>query len=131
MKEIYFDEGFEFAVEFSKMHEEDTHWLNFKAVECVARCKTNDCKEMEFNNYDRGNGADECTDFEEAYRENPLCNGYIKWDGCMEIHDLNYHFCGYDNVLQRLVRIIYIGAKKILGDNLDDDLAQLNNLNKY
>lgn len=128
IKEIKFDEEVEFAIEFSKKNEEDNHWLDFKIVECVAYYEDN---KPIFNNYDLGSGLDDCIDFEEAYEKNPLCNGYIKWDGCMEIHNLTYHFCGYSNFLQRLTRNIYAGAKKILKENLDDDLAMMKNLEKY
>jgi len=45
--------------------------------------------------------------------------GFIKFDGCMEIHDLNYHFCFRDDILQRVVNLIYDTAKEIMKDNGD------------
>ena len=44
----------------------------------------------------------------------PFFSGFIKWDGCMEIHDLNYHFCHKDDVLQRIVDTIYVVGEKIM-----------------
>ena len=37
----------------------------------------------------------------------------------MEIHDLNYHFCFRDDILQRVVNLIYDTAKEIMKDNVD------------
>lgn len=125
---IVFDEQFQFAIRFFKAHEEDIHWLNFECVECVATGQRMDNGEwkLDFHNFDLGRGVEDCTDFNIAYKENPLCNGFIKWDGCMEIHDLSYHFCGYDDVLQRLVKLIYVEASKII--KIDKDLANTHNL---
>lgn len=129
MEKIIHDKQFEFAIKF-KWDKGDTHWLNWEAVETITEYKNGE--EIGFCTYDLGMGASSnCQDFKEAFTQNPLCQGYIKWDGCMELHELNYHFCGYTNFLQRLVKTIYEGAKEILGEDMNEDLAQLDNLNKY
>jgi hypothetical protein len=51
--------------------------------------------------------------------EDLFFTGFIKFDGCMEIHDLNYHFCFRDDILQRVVNLIYDTAKEIMKDNGD------------
>ena len=117
---IIFDEQFEYAIKFTKLHEEDTHWLNFQCVEVVGQYNGN---VVEFGNYEIGYGIGDCTDFDIAYKENPLCEGFIKWDGCMEVHDFNKHFCGYSDFLQRLMKSIYIEASKII--EIDEDLANI------
>src|SRR4051812_13581916 len=82
----------------------EDHWINFRIVEVIS-----DSKDV-FINYDNGRGYEPESNitFEESYENNKLCHGHIKWDGCMELHDLNYHFCGYSIILQDIIRDIYI-----------------------
>jgi len=131
MEKIVFDEKMEFAIKFTPFKKEDNfediHWLNFRAVECVANYKQDGS--VNFGNFDTGNGVEDCKDFDIAYSENPLMVGFIKWDGCMEIHNLNYHFCGYSDILQRMVKCIYENAKELIGNNFNTDLANYGNTN--
>ena len=53
--------------------------------------------------------------FEKAYKSEPICNGFIKWDGCMEIHDMNIHVCYWGNQIQTIVDTIYEQGQLIMG----------------
>ena len=125
MEKIVFDDNQEFAIKFFPFNREesfeDVYWLNFEIVEIVTHYNYIDNSPM-FGGYDKGFGK-ECLDFDVAYKEHPLGNGFIKWDGCMEIHNLNYHFCGMSDILQRIVNKIYQEASKLIGKNFDRDLA--------
>ena len=122
---IVFDKEFEFALKFKWEDGERISWLNFEAVEVVSNYENN---KLIFNNYEMGRGYEDKTySFEESYEKYPLCSGFIKWDGCMEIHGFNHHFCGYDTFAQRLVEAIYLSAKDIMKDNFDCDLANIKN----
>ena len=124
-EQIIFDKEFEFALKFKWEDSEYLSWLNFEVVEVYPNYI--DDKPI-FGNYDYGYGdSDETGTFEGAYEKRPLCNGFIKWDGCMEIYEFNHHFCGYDTFAQRLIETIYLSAKDIMKDNFDCDLANIKN----
>lgn len=44
-------------------------------------------------------------------------SGFIKWDGCMEWHNLNMHFCGWGRMLEYLMRDIYQQANTIINSH--------------
>lgn len=123
---IIFDKEFEFAIKFIQKGE-DAVALTFNCVECVA-CYDSLTSKPELSNYDLGRGVDDCTDFDLAFETNPLCSGYIKWDGCMELHNFNHHFCGYNTFVQRLIALVYTSDKQILGDKMDSELANLKSI---
>lgn len=110
MEKIVFDSEFDFAVKFK--YEENPTWVNYEVVNVVAEYR--DGVPLFFT-YDTGEGAASgCNDFDEAFKKDPMAFGFIKWDGCMEIHDLNIHLCSCDNTLQRLVDLIYKEASIIM-----------------
>lgn len=122
MKKLVFDkEDGEFVVEFEL---QGTHWLNFRALECVSTFDSTGIIPT-FLNYDVGNGVysqQDINDFDKYWsNENNLCTGFIKWDGCMEIHGFSHHFCGYDNFMQNLMKVIYQAAAMI--PSFDKELA--------
>jgi len=52
-----------------------------------------------------------------------ICEGFIKWDGCMEIQNLlNIHMCSHSDILQKIVDAIYLNASEIMIDTYDPDL---------
>ena len=114
MEKIIFDKKMEFAIMFTPFYENDSFeggtWLNFKVLQITSYV------EVESLFKDKN-------EFLNVYEEDKICFGYIKWDGCMELHNLNYHFCGYDDILQRIVKCIYENAKELLGEKFDKDLA--------
>jgi hypothetical protein len=57
-------------------------------------------------------------DFIASQDGNKVCEGYLKWDGCINIDWIGAdHFCGYENMIQVLSKIpviIYLyGVSKI------------------
>lgn len=92
--------------------------VNFKVVEISSYDE--ETKEIDYTDYTK--------DFEEAFKVDPMCNGFIKWDGCMEIHNFTHHFCGYNTMMQELMKTIYLKSKKIMGDRMDNDLANFKNI---
>lgn len=67
------------------------------------------------------------THYEDTYDpQNSFCEGHIKWDGCMEIHDLNIHYCGWSRKLEYLMRDIYLWASCIMDEY---NLLEYGNLN--
>jgi len=112
-----------FSIRFSWELSESIYWVNFKAVESFFDDK-------EFMSYNDSLNLPGTEDFDKAYEENKFFDGFIKWDGCMEIHGLNYHFCGYGDILQRAVKLIYHTAAEIMQDNFDQSLANWSPKNK-
>ena len=123
-EKIVFAKNFQFAVKFE--WEDDPTYLNFKVVEAIAEFDL-EAKKEAFSGYQNSSGQ-AIDDFEEAYGSNPVCNGFIKWDGCMEIHDFTHHFCGYNTFAQDIIELIYRSAKHIMGDTMNDECAALSNL---
>lgn len=118
---IVFDEKLEFAIRFYKSNPEDDHWLNFEAVEVCAHYVDN---KPFFLNYDTGSGAGDCQDFDVALAENALCTGFIKWDGCMEIHNFTHHFCGFSDFFQRMIKMIYQQGAALIARFEDESLQK-------
>ena len=52
--------------------------------------------------------------FDKAYETSPTCEGFIKWDGCMEINQMNIHICYWGNQIQEIVDTIYEQGEKIM-----------------
>lgn len=119
MECIVHDKDFEFSLRFFWdeviVEEGDTpSWLDFQCVNTIAEW-TPDGK-VQFCCYDDGRGiASKAVSFDQAFVEDPVCNGFIKWDGCMEIHSFNMHFCGRSDIMQRLMDTIYNTAEEIIG----------------
>lgn len=67
---------------------------------------------------------------EEEAETYSIAEGYIKWDGCMQI-DLSEHFCGWSRIFEYIMRDIYLGAATIM--DIDDlqSYGDLNQLYKY
>jgi hypothetical protein len=119
MEKLVFDKKEEFAIKFSWEDEEPT-WLNFKAVEVVS--DYTNTEKPEFITFDTGRGVNsDCTEIEDVEEDDLFFKGFIKWDGCMEIHELNHHFCYRSDILQRAVDLIYDSAKEIMKDKSDFD----------
>lgn len=62
------------------------------------------------------------------YKEcNPIFQGYIKWDGCIDFNG-HAHFCGYRDALQikNIIDDIYLLASENI-EGFDNDLADYNN----
>lgn len=117
---IIHDKDFEFSLRFFwdeiLVEEGDTpHWLDFQVVNSVAEWTPEG--QVHFCCYNGGkDDANKNLTFDEAYILDPVCNGFIKWDGCMEIHSFNMHFCGHSNIMQRLMDAIYDTAEKVIGN---------------
>lgn len=111
MEKIVFDKELQFALKFI-WKEEVPYVLEFQGVEVVPNYVED---KPVFYCFDDGNGmASSATNFEAAYEAYKLLEGFIKWDGCMEIHDFNHHWCYKDNFAQRIVDLIYEQAKEIM-----------------
>lgn len=57
----------------------------------------------------------------------PEYQGFIKWDGCLDIH-ISTHFCGYLNALEVkdvITDLYQLASEEIEG--FDNDLADFNN----
>jgi len=114
MEKIVFDYQMEFALKF-KWEEENPYNLSFEGVEVLPDYGTG---KPVFFCYETGSGdSDINVSFEKAYELNKLLNGFIKWDGCMEIHDFSYHWCYHNNFAQRIVDLIYKEGKEIMKEN--------------
>lgn len=122
MEKIVLDKGGDFGIKFS-WKEDDPYWVDFKGVETVSDYIDNN--NPNFLNYNLGGGIeneqhDIEKDFEMAFKENSLMQGFIKWDGCMEIHNFNHHFCSQDTFMQRIIDCIYNNAREIMKDKYQD-----------
>lgn len=110
-QKIVNDKEMQFALKF-KWEEPEPLWMNFEGVEIDSYVDgVEDLPE-----YDMGSGSNENKTFEEAYEANKLLHGHIKWDGCMEIHEFNHHWCYHTNFAQRIVDMIYEQGKEMMGD---------------
>jgi len=120
MENIYFDDKFDFALHFTKTED---HWFDFNILETVQGWEDNKTIFIGFRN------SEDWNDFEnkDYTKAEIICNGHIKWDGCMELHNLNYHFCGYSDILQRITKLIYIKANELM-PRFDKDLANLKSI---
>lgn len=119
---VFFDSNWEFVLCFTNILD---HWIDFKVVEVIAEALVinNEKIEERFLSY---RNKDDYSDFncKDINQTEVICTGHIKWDGCMELHDLNYHFCGYSDTIQRLVKMIYLEAKNNI-ISFDEDLANI------
>lgn len=120
MEKLVFDKKGEFAINFIWEDVESPTWISFSAAEvCSDYIDENNPRFMTF---DTGSGiASKCFEFKDVPNEDIFFTGFIKWDGCMEINDLNYHFCYCSDILQRVTDLIYDSAKEILGDKREFD----------
>jgi len=119
MEKLVIDKEVRFALKF-KWETDDPwpHWVNIEGVEIVSHREGKDGTPYDIE-YE---GDNQLTySFEESYSEdNRLLSGFIKWDGCMEIHDFNHHWCNHDTFAQRIVDMIYEQAKEIMGDRFEE-----------
>lgn len=97
---------------------EHPHWIDFVVYEITGRMP--DGSPAYTNDYKP-----------EIDPDDPLCHGYIKWDGCMEIHDFGGHFCGWSRVMEYLMRDIYLQAATIMDEWDLEEHGNLNELKKY
>lgn len=112
MEKLIFDRKGEFAINFSWEDVEEPYWVNFKAAEVVSDYSEDIPK---FITFDTGYGMDSnCFEFKDIEVEDLFFTGFIKWDGCMEIHNLHHHFCHKSDILQRVVDLIYEAGKDIM-----------------
>lgn len=94
------------------------HWIDFTGVEVCSDYTDED--NPKFITFDTGFGVtSNCTDFKEVSINDFFFQGFIKWNGCMEIHDLNYHFCYKTDIMQRVTDLIYESTKEIMGDRCE------------
>jgi len=113
MEKLIFDKKGGFAINFSWENNDEPHWVNFTAVEVVSNYS--DENNPEFITFDTGYGIDsDCLEFKDVPEDSIFFTGHIKWDGCMEIHNLNHHFCYRNDILQRVVDLIYDSGKEIM-----------------
>ena len=118
-QKLIFDIEGEFAINF-QWKEEEPHWVNFSGVEVCSDYM--DKENPKFITFDTGYGiSSNCYDFKEVKTDDLFFSGHIKWDGCMEIHELTHHFCYKNNILQRVTDLIYNSAKEIMKSKADFD----------
>lgn len=126
---IVFDKEGDYVIQFEWQHNEDDfpHWVNFKIMRACSGPSA-DTNSLVFYNYDLGRGLEteehNIEDFDKYCKEdyddfNGLGRGFIKWDGCMELHDINYHFCYYDNILDRITKEVYRQGAEIMQDRFE------------
>ncbi len=114
MEKIVNDKEMQFALKFI-WKEDEPSWVDIEGVEIASYVEgVEDLPE-----YDIGSGSGEGQTFQQAFETNKLFYGHIKWDGCMEMHEFNHHWCYHNNFAQRIVDMIYEQAKVIMGDNYD------------
>lgn len=120
---VYSNPEEDFTIEFSydKPADDMPYWLDFKVWEVAGTESDGNLMYHSENDF--------TIDYHES--DEQLCSGFIKWDGCMELHNLNIHLCGWEPILERLVRDIYLQAQEIMGDRFDEDLAQLKYYKNY
>lgn len=119
MEKLIFDKKGEFAINLS-WKDEEPHWVNFEAVEVCS--DYTDKENPKFICFDTGYGIDsECLEFKDVDKEDLFFTGHIKWDGCMEIHNLTHHFCHRSDILQRVVDLIYDSGKEIMKSRQEFD----------
>jgi len=115
---LIFDKKGEFAINFSWENGDDAHWIDFSGVEVCSDYM--DENNPEFITFDTGYGiSSDCFEFKDVKEEDLFFTGFIKWDGCMEIHDLNYHFCHNNDILKRVTDLIYKSGKEIMINKAD------------
>jgi hypothetical protein len=117
-EKIVYDGEMQFALKFLWEEDGDSpFWVNIQGLEIVSYREDapGDPYDIE---YDGDNGT--TYSFEESYkRDIKLLSGFVKWDGCMEIHDFNHHWCYHNTFAQRIVDMIYHQAKIIIGDRFE------------
>lgn len=97
---------------------EHPHWVNFVVYEITGTCP--DGLPAYTSHFTPGFAPDD-----------QWCNGHIKWDGCMEIHDLDAHFCGWSRKLEYLMRDIYLQGATIMDEWGLEQHGNLNELKKH
>jgi hypothetical protein len=114
MEKIVNDKEMQFALKF-KWIGENPYWIDIEGVEIGSYVE---CEE-DTPEYEMGSGSNENKTFEEAYKANKLLDGYIKCDGCMEIHEFSHHWCYHNTFAQRIVDMIYEQASIIMKGNFN------------
>lgn len=124
MEKLVIDKDVRFALKFK--WEEDKgisqcypHWVNFEGVKIESHWEDDDCSPFDIE-FDMGSGSNKNKTFEQAFEQNKLLQGFVRWDGCMEIHEFNHHWCNRDTFAQRVVDMIYDQAKEIMGDRFEE-----------
>lgn len=94
------------------------HWVNFVVYEITGTCKDS--------------SPAYTSHFTPEYDpDDQLCHGHIKWDGCMEIHDFNAHFCGWSRKMEYLMRDIYLQGATILDEWKLEEYGNVKELKKH
>src|SRR5690349_20170138 len=110
---LIFDKKGEFAINFYWENSEEISSVNFEAAEVCSDYIDRD--NPKFITFDNGSGiSSNCFEFKDVPKDSIFFTGFIKWDGCMEIHNLTYHFYYRNDILQRVVDLIYDSAKIIM-----------------
>lgn len=57
---------------------------------------------------------------EPQYKSNPILTGYIKWDGCMELHG-GFHICSIQQLkaINQLIVEVYQKSYELMDENAD------------
>lgn len=117
---LVFDKKGEFAINFYWAGGEEVNWMSFSGAEVCS--DYTDENNPEFITFDTGYGADsDCFEFKDVKEEDLFFTGFIKWDGCMEIHNLYHHFCYNNDILQRVIDLIYNSGEEIMTNKLGFD----------
>jgi len=103
-----------FCIVYTKWED---HFAEFEVHKINGYYEDRDDKKV----YTYGNG-----DKEEPDENSLTCTGYIKWDGCLELHNFNHHFCSYNNSMNNLVKAIYVESAKII--QIDKHLASIKDI---
>jgi hypothetical protein len=107
MEKIVHTKDIRYSIKFL-WKEGEVYGVDYQVVEIESHVEgDNGPEEVIYYNEERS--------FDDAYKADPICNGYIKWDGCMEIHDMNVHLCYWGTQLQCMIDTIYEQAEQIMG----------------
>lgn len=101
-------------------YEHSDHWIDFKAYECVGEeMSPNPGKKLFSDKGGRGGHVY----IEDLDKAEVTISGYVKWDGCSEMHFESPHFCGAGDVKDFATAMVKLHELCLLLPSVDNDCA--------